>query len=373
MAIEEKNLMPRTYYTNDPDGIFGLWRDLTEKVTTDERNFAVLFQDLFDPDKAPPIFIELMLKSLGNPFTSIYLTLNQKRKLVKLLIPIYKQKGTERGLVNAIRFLTGILIDIIDPHGVDDDGWQVGKSEIGFNTFAGGSRAYCNMLNWTEDFNDLVWTKTGGALVQSQAVVGPNPWGRPADRLFLTNPGSAISQEVQPFFTENQNFFGSIFLRSSVPTTVRLTIENVNNVIDNGFEDVITTTDWTRYGVFHKSDPAAAGKTRFKISSPAGFAGQLYAWGAQLVRNDEIQPYAPSDDNGADCDFPGKWAYHFIISSPVALTDLQILLIREIADYMKPAHTHYTLLHPGIVGAPDIYDHWEVAISEVGFNTYVHA
>lgn len=370
--IEEKNLVPRTYHINDPDGIFDLWTQMVDFTSAGERSYAELYQEIFDPDTAPPIFVELMLKSLGNPFTSIYLTLTQKRKLVKLLIPIYKQKGTERGLVNAIRFLTGILIEVIDPHGVDDDGWQVGKSEIGFNTFAGGSRAYCNMLNWTEDFNDSVWIKINGALVQSQAVTGPNPWGRPADRLLLTAPNAAIYQEVQPFFTENQNFTGSIFLRSNVPTTVRLTIENANNAIDSSFEDVVTTTDWVRYSVYDKSGPASTGKTRFHISSPAGFAGQLYAWGAQLVRNDEIQPYAPSDDNGADCDFPGKWAYHFIISSPVALTDLQILLIREIADYMKPAHTHYTLLHPGIIGAPDIYDHWEVAISEIGFNTYVH-
>ena len=115
--IPESNIPPRIYHNNDPDGIFALWKTLVDQVSEDEREEAQNFQEIVDPDTCPPDFVDLMLKHLGNPFVGIVLTESQKRKLIKLLIPIYKQKGTGEGIVNATRFLTGLLIDLINPHG----------------------------------------------------------------------------------------------------------------------------------------------------------------------------------------------------------------------------------------------------------------
>ena len=140
----------------DPDGIFALWRQIVTAFAATEKAMAESYLKIFDPDQAPEIFVKLMLKNLGNPFNKVFLTLTQKRKLVKALIPIYRQKGTRRGIINAVRFLTGIIVDIVDPHGVEEDGWRVGVSEIGSTTFVGGDRVYCNMLNWTEDFEKAV-------------------------------------------------------------------------------------------------------------------------------------------------------------------------------------------------------------------------
>lgn len=369
----EKNIPPLIYHSQDPDGIFALWKELVCVTATGERTYAELFQDLFDPDKAPMPFVELMLLSLGNPFRAIILTDTQKRKLVKLLIPIYRQKGTAIGIINAVRFLLGIEIDIIDPHGVDEDGWQVGISEIGLNTYAGGGRVYCNLLNWTEDFAFADWVKSSMS-VSTDALQGPLPWIRPADKWNMGLAGSSIAQEVTPLFVAGQTFTGSIFLRASAPAVITATIYDADNPADFSTVDFNVTTTWQRFSLEHTilSGSIFSTKVGLRFSTAAGIPQDLYAWGAQLVRNDEIQPYAQSTDNGMDCSDPDRWAYHFIIVSPVILTEKQIEIIRMIADYMKTAHTHYTIIDPSSPSG-DLFDHWEVEISEVGYNNFVHA
>lgn len=370
---EAENLPPRIYHANDPDGIFAFWKKVVQNFMTSEREFARNFLKIYDPDQAPAIFVELMLRNLGNPFNKVFLTLTQKRKLVKLLMRIYRQKGTARGIINAVRFLTGIIVDIIDPHGVAEDSWRVGESEIGLNTFVGGSRVYCNMLDWTEDFDNAVWQKAGGTNVVPDDVQGPLPWVRPADRLVMVGAGAEIFQEATPFFVGNETFTASVWLRAAAPCVITLSIEAATDPTDKTAMDLNVTTAWQRFDLMHTMKPnQPSTEALFRLKTAAGIPGNLYAWGAQLVRNDEIQPYAQSTDNGEDCSQPGKWAYHFFIVTEVELTENEELIIRLIADYMKPAHTHYTLIFPGNDQIPNVFNHWMVGLSQVGVNTYVH-
>jgi len=83
--------------------------------------------DILDPDTAPEQFVDAMLADLGNPF-AFELTLADKRRLVPLLVPIYKSKGTNIGIVNAVRFFTGIEITIV-PYVLG--GMILGESELG--------------------------------------------------------------------------------------------------------------------------------------------------------------------------------------------------------------------------------------------------
>lgn len=69
------------------------------------------FPDICDPSLAPERFVDAMLADLGNPFT-FTLTLTQKRLLATLLVPIYQQKGTSPGIVNAVRLFTGIEVQV---------------------------------------------------------------------------------------------------------------------------------------------------------------------------------------------------------------------------------------------------------------------
>ncbi len=63
--------------------------------------------------------------------------------------------------------------------------------------------------------------------------------------------------------------------------------------------------------------------------------------------------------------------YTFDVVSPVDLTDEQRRQIREIAVYMKPAHTHLgQIVEPAT--APAEPDHWEIGLSELGSSSDLH-
>ncbi len=346
MSETEKNLPPRIYHQNDPDGILNLWKTLAGSVSDEFRTFVAAYDELIDPDTAPTLFVELMLRQLGNPFRSYPLTDKQKRKLVKLLIPMYNQKGLgkEKGIVTAARFLLGMEVEIVDPHAYPEDGWHVGVSEIGLSTYSGGRRVYCNLLKWTEAFSEAEWIKSS-ATVTSQAITGPTPWGRDADALDMSIPGAIVYQDATPLLAANQFFTGSIWLKADALGVLTLAIQSADNPLDQTDEELTVTSEWQRFVVQHRCFPNAVGNVRFLLRSDAGFPGTLYAWGAQLVRSDDLDmPYAPRNDEAGDCDRPGAWAFHFFIQTPRILTPDERSLLREIADFMKPAHTHYGIL-----------------------------
>lgn len=63
--------------------------------------------------------------------------------------------------------------------------------------------------------------------------------------------------------------------------------------------------------------------------------------------------------------------YSFEVKSGVALTQTQRDQIEAIVEYMKPAHTHFVrLVEPTI---PVVLDHWELGLSELGENSFLHA
>lgn len=118
--------------------------NLREDATQDLRKFLWAWQEplelmlalvdewlaILDPRTAPEPFLDAMLADLGNPF-EFPLTVQQKRKLILLLVPIYKQKGSADGIVSTIRLFLGIETTITYP--------GLGGPGLGFMTLGGGS------------------------------------------------------------------------------------------------------------------------------------------------------------------------------------------------------------------------------------------
>ena len=122
--------------------------DTANPGTGDLRKFVLVLQDVVDMllclvdewprivdiDKAPEEFLDAILQDLGNPFAECVddLSENEKRKLARILISIYKQKGTEQGIINAVRFFTGVevTLDILNARPF----WQLNVSLLGTNT-----------------------------------------------------------------------------------------------------------------------------------------------------------------------------------------------------------------------------------------------
>jgi phage tail-like protein len=70
------------------------------------------FSDIFDIERAPAPFLDLILADLGNPFVFELDTLG-KRRLAASLVEMYRQKGTAVGIRNAVRFFLAIEITAI--------------------------------------------------------------------------------------------------------------------------------------------------------------------------------------------------------------------------------------------------------------------
>ncbi len=94
------------------------------------------FADIIDIDRAPEQFVEVILEHLGNPF-AFDLDLNRQRKLALVLVPIYKLKGTEPGICNALRFFLALECEIDEYNDSPDDTWVLGDSELGVGSILG--------------------------------------------------------------------------------------------------------------------------------------------------------------------------------------------------------------------------------------------
>ena len=93
------------------------------------------FPDLFDLERAPAPFLDLILADLGNPFLFDLSDLG-KRRLASVLVEIYQQKGTAPGIQNAVRFFLGLEITIL-PFAADT--LVLGVSELGVDWILGPS------------------------------------------------------------------------------------------------------------------------------------------------------------------------------------------------------------------------------------------
>lgn len=93
----------------DKDAFLAVCDDILKVLMLD----VDLFTDIVDPDVCEEAMLDLMLADMGNPFSQFDFTEIEKRRMVRLLLPIAKQKGTGPGIVNVIRLLMQMDAEII--------------------------------------------------------------------------------------------------------------------------------------------------------------------------------------------------------------------------------------------------------------------
>lgn len=123
--------------------------NIEEDASGDLRKFILCFQEvvdlmlgtiddwtnILDFEIADEKWVDLMLEGMGNPFP-FDLTLDDKRRLLRSLVSIYRKKGTRPGIIAAIRFFLGIETDVIYPA---YEGLGLGDAEIGDSFILGSS------------------------------------------------------------------------------------------------------------------------------------------------------------------------------------------------------------------------------------------
>ena len=97
------------------------------------------YPDIFDFERAPEDFLDLILRDLGNPFPFDLDELG-KRRLASVLVEMYRQKGTAVGIENAIRFFLGIDITAITAFAGTT--LVLGESELGVDWELGPSSRF---------------------------------------------------------------------------------------------------------------------------------------------------------------------------------------------------------------------------------------
>lgn len=97
------------------------------------------FPEVFDLERAPEGFVDLILADLGDPFPFDLDELG-KRRLASVLVEMYRQKGTARGIINAVRFFLGVEIEAVTAYA--GEALVVGESELGVDWILGPSSRF---------------------------------------------------------------------------------------------------------------------------------------------------------------------------------------------------------------------------------------
>jgi phage tail-like protein len=119
-------MLPRFNRREDTTG--DLWRliaclqDVTDLLLADIDRMS----DRWDIDRATERDLDLILQDIGNPF-DISLDLTSKRRLAGCLVAMYRDKGTARGIRDAVRFFLGIEVQIVT---FTDTSMRLGESAL---------------------------------------------------------------------------------------------------------------------------------------------------------------------------------------------------------------------------------------------------
>ena len=150
--------------------------------------------EVFDPDLAPEAFVDLMLVENGNPF-DFSMTLNEKRKLVQILVDVYRTKGTGPGIVDAIRLFMGIEVTLNvyawSPVGLDEAvlevDWILGSSDpqdlLTFQVIVPQVLTAAERSKMTQVIDYMMDAREFFVLIEPEEIVVPDHWQMDYSRL----------------------------------------------------------------------------------------------------------------------------------------------------------------------------------------------
>jgi phage tail-like protein len=346
--------------------------------------------DEYDPDRCSDASIDAMLEDAGNPFTwsELDLTANQRRKLLRVLVDIYKLKGTAPGIENVIYFLLGKTVTVV-PYTIE--GWTLGVDLLGEEETA-----------WVA--GDTVEPFDLSAVPLAFAVT--TEAGPSAMTLLTTDfadPSIATAQEVADAITARLSGCQAEVVTRGVPA-VALALAAEPYAVNAGDGLELTVNGAPCSVVMHAADMAAPGAAtaaevaaRITLDVPdvvavddggvvrvtTGLRGMTAS--IAVVSGDMMLPlgWAPGDDwLGADGPCVAVYSispstdaeitvtagaaalvlglvgatagvgsailapstqatlYTFDLETATTLTADEVTVARRVAEYMKPAHTH---------------------------------
>ena len=376
--------------------------------------------DQWDPDLANATQVAWMLYDCGNPFDWYELELDetQQRKLLRLLVPIYRQKGTAVGIQNVIRLLLGLESKVLIHNAT---GWLLGEDILGDGEPAyitsgnaepfdmSGGKTLNLQIDFESpvaiDFEDTDFVdpanatavevaavldadlkaadlgtassaagrvsvhSTGGLLAAMLADTAYYPVAIDPGQTLLVRVGTGIEQTVTFAGTETSVSDVASAIDSQVLGATTSVVDGHAQIATNllGLNARLEVTGGTANAILGYSTTPVVGRGGTMISPESrveilgGDANDQLAFSTEpeyAVRGAELGPSS------------ARVRYTFDIEVYQVLTDSQLAVISKIANYMKAAHEHLgNILEPI---APDVPDHWELGESELGTETLLH-
>lgn len=375
------------------------------------------FTDQFDPDFATDEQISLMLYDMGNPFewTDLDLSENQRRKLLRLLVDIYKTKGTPSGIEDAIFLLLGIPCQVVSYSAV---GWRLGIDALGEGLFAVVRSSLAEVFDMstapltllvsidegaeqTLTFNLADFATPSAALsseiaavVNSQLAGGTSyidRGGMPARLVGLVSEPYAISPGDVLTLEVNGVELDVVFHASDFALAGAATAAEVAARIAEDIDDVEASGDGAVVTITTKLEGADS-----SLLATGALVATLGLPVAQQNGNDLARINIRSNKYGTDASVeitggtaqgilgffvdaasgtggsilaPGTsfqlYSFDLEILSPV--TADEEILMRRIANYMKPAHTHLVNVREAPTAEPSPY--WLLGIDVLDSGT----
>lgn len=355
------------------------------------------FTDQWDPDKATPEQIDAMLYDMGNPFaswTELELTDIEKKKLLRILIDIYKSKGTAWGIEQTVYFLLGEIVDCVE---YLTGGWVLGVDELGSGSIA----EVMNDAPETWDFTAIaapwelevklngdpaqVITFTPGDFANTSAakadeviaVIAAQLVGGSAYKLFPGQPAVAAGTNLGTFAISPGDSLGMIigddptvhtviFTADDIATPGAATVEEIVSALNSALADLILALvvsskvsietvvrgDMASLEIQSGSVQAALGLPTAEQQGTDLAQLSIYSNKAGVEASVEISGGSVNDALEFDTQMVGSTGgailapddsytmYSFDIETQNVLTSEETSIVRKVAEYMKPAHTH---------------------------------
>ena len=378
--------------------------------------------DQFDPDLASDEAIDLLLYDLGNPFdwADLDLTAQERRKLLRVLVDIYRSKGTADGIEDTIFFLLGEVVEVVE---YVAGGWELGIDELGEGAIAQIFSDHAETFNFAALPADLDLLIDGAAVTVTFEA---------AD---FATPATATAAEVVAALEAKLPVGGAYV--DAFGTRARLACTNTETYALSGAETLLVNVSGTPLVVtFHAADfatpgAATAAEVAARISADlAGYAFAEEASGAVTIEtllhgvgesvevtggtanavlsfpagavsgtdNPRVAIYSPTVGVDATIEATGGAAktvlgftddpasgtggailapstqfalYCFDLETQTALDSETETIVRRIAEYMKPAHTHLINIRTALpLPWPE---GWEIGVDELGETTELTA
>lgn len=305
----------------DPDGLLADLVAVLDAELAEQHAELAAFRDVWAPFRAQARFLPYQAASLGWALdTSAPVAL--QRKVVSLLVPLYRQKGTQRGMVNILRLFLGVEARVRAPWA---DGWRLSRSALGgprhaFTASGGETLVDASSLRWTRGHRALSVWRNGVPLARTEYQESDA-----GTLVLLTRGARFVVTAWETMLTLPWSY---------TPGSGSLHVEK------NGVEltpDLFTEYDATHVALSYL--PALGDEILVRTTE---LPTPLTAGDVIVVRSAERGSTRLGPDPSTD---PGE-ALRLVVEVPRALTSAERALALRLLEVWRPSKATLTLLEP---------------------------